>query len=253
MQHTLATALLLVAVLLCQFSQVQTCSTFEVSYWNSLLPQMTQGGTHSWYISGGTLVSGNTGVHSSSSIIQFPVTIQSKTAGRLTFEYYVSADGPNDKFTLKINGTTYLTNYDAIMWTTFSMALPYGRSVITLTYSKNSYYSWGTDSARIRLLKVEDDRCFADVICASNGVCYDEKCVCQYGWGGPDCSVKQNCTCSWNTNAFGAPRPVISTRSNSNNLMFDVSMSNHPMIPMRHFVTLYSYSSMDISNDYQSV
>jgi hypothetical protein len=265
MQYTvqqLLLALIICVTFLSVTAQGQTCSPyFQVTSWTSFLPQMTHiSSSYRWYVSGGTLVSGNTGVQGSSSIFDLTVPIVGRAGGRFTFEYYVSAESCCDKLLVTANGSQIVYANNAAMWTTYTMNLPYGITTFRFSYSKDSSVDSGADMARIRLVRVEDScqtACVGTTICSSHGTCFDNRCVCDNGYTGIDCATLANNTCNWNTNAFGAPRPAVNVHYNSNYLIFDVSMTNHPTnVGVVHFISTVPYtgnfSLFQVENNYAS-
>ena len=114
----------------------------------------TSSGSYAWTVDGNSVVSGNAGVNSSTSVLKTELNLGLDQV--LTFDYKVSSEQGKDFFRVKANGAVLFETSGEQGWQTKSVTVPgHGSAAITFEYSKDSSGASGSDKAWVRNVKVE--------------------------------------------------------------------------------------------------
>ncbi|MBR6428204.1 MAG: S8 family serine peptidase, partial [Clostridia bacterium] len=114
----------------------------------------TSSGSYAWTVDGSSVVSGNAGVNSSTSVLKTELNLGLDQV--LTFDYKVSSEQGKDFFRVKANGAVLFETSGEQGWQTKSVTVPgHGSAAITFEYSKDSSGASGSDKAWVRNVKVE--------------------------------------------------------------------------------------------------
>ncbi|MBQ2517352.1 MAG: S8 family serine peptidase [Clostridia bacterium] len=114
----------------------------------------TSSGSYAWTVDGNSVVSGNAGVNSSTSVLKTELNLGLDQV--LTFDYKVSSEQGKDFFRVKANGAVLFETSGEQGWQTKSVTVPgHGSAAITFEYSKDSSGAYGSDKAWVRNVKVE--------------------------------------------------------------------------------------------------
>lgn len=114
----------------------------------------TSSGSYAWTVDGNSVVSGNAGVNSSTSVLKTELNLGLDQV--LTFDYKVSSEQGKDFFRVKANGAVLFETSGEQGWQTKSVTVPgHGSTAITFEYSKDSSGASGSDKAWVRNVKVE--------------------------------------------------------------------------------------------------
>gem|GEM_PF-260878 len=109
-------------------------------------------GSYAWTAVGGSVVSGNAGVNSSTSVMKTELNVGLDQS--VTFDYKVSSEQGKDLFRVKANGAVIFETSGEVDWTTQTVNIPGSGSVqLTFEYYKNASGASGSDMAYVRNVK----------------------------------------------------------------------------------------------------